>query len=198
MSADSWNGFYKDDPSSVCVPDRVLESEVEGLTAGTALDLGCGVGENVIMLAHRQWSVVGVDWSEEAIRIAKEQARHEGVDATFVQADLTSWTPPREFDLVVSTYALPGGRATTRTLATAIEAMRPGGTIIVLKWAPEMCKVWGAEMSELLRPDQVVAQLPGISIDVAETRTICDLPKDDRFRDDGTAFITFVRGHRDP
>ncbi len=46
--------------------------------SGPALDLGCGSGRNIVVLAkHRK--VIGLDYSREAIRQARQLARRHGV-----------------------------------------------------------------------------------------------------------------------
>jgi ubiquinone/menaquinone biosynthesis C-methylase UbiE len=48
-----------------------------------------------------------------------------------VVADGAAWDSPTPFDLVVSTYALPGGDDSRRILRTASRVLTPGGTLIV-------------------------------------------------------------------
>ncbi|MDI1451118.1 class I SAM-dependent methyltransferase [Polyangium sp. 6x1] len=44
---------------------------VEGLPAGTALDVGCGLGADAIWLAHQGWRVTAVDISHVALDRAR-------------------------------------------------------------------------------------------------------------------------------
>ena len=127
MDQDFWNDAFTQDPDQVMVADHLLDQELETLTAGTALDLGCGSGQNALKLAERGWSVVGVDWAQHAIELATRSAQAQGLDASFYVGDITTWEPPAKFDLVVSTYALPGGEDNKRTLHTALKALAPGG-----------------------------------------------------------------------
>ncbi len=57
---------------------------------GRALDLGCGTGIWSINLAERAWQVTGVDVVPKAIRRARERAKAAGVDARFVEGDVTA------------------------------------------------------------------------------------------------------------
>lgn len=68
------------------------------------VDLGCGAGNSTAVLRNR-WpdaSIVGVDNSEEML-----QAARQSDDPTeWVLADIASWQPDREFDIVFSNAAL--------------------------------------------------------------------------------------------
>lgn len=57
---------------------------------GSALDLGCGTGRWSVVLARRGWQVVGVDVVPRAIHAARRRTREAGVDAVFVEGDVTS------------------------------------------------------------------------------------------------------------
>ena len=194
-----WNDAYGEDPTQVVVEDHVLDRETEGLQPGRALDLGCGSGPNALKLAERGWSVVGVDWAENAIELARNSARARGLDATFLVGDITAWELPGTFDLVISTYALPGGKWSRQALGTALEALAPGGTLIVAEWDRSMSGVWGFEIDELMTPEQIVELLPGLEIERAEVRRIEDLfpaPDDPRGHGSSAANVAFVRARK--
>jgi SAM-dependent methyltransferase len=59
-------------------PPEVMALAAE-LTAGRALDLGCGYGRSSIYLAARGWQVDGVDFVPQAVEIAGERAAAAGV-----------------------------------------------------------------------------------------------------------------------
>jgi SAM-dependent methyltransferase len=72
--------------------DRVLADLIEGpsaLSAGRALDLGCGTGRNSVYLARHGWDVTGVDLVEHALVRARERAAAEDVSAKLIQGDVT-------------------------------------------------------------------------------------------------------------
>ena len=198
MNQAFWNEAYEEDPNQVEVADLILDEELEGLPVGTALDLGCGAGTNALKLAERGWSVVGVDWAEHAIELARRSAQEKGLDATFYVGDTTTWEPPAKFDLVISTYALPGGEDSQRTLHTAVKALAPGGTLLVAEWDKSMSEVWNFAEDELLSPEQIVVLLPGLEIEKAEVRRLQDIfPGDDpRAQEGSSANIAFVRARK--
>src|SRR5262245_30179042 len=57
--------------------------------AGKVLDVGCGLGENAIMLAGQGYEVTGVDGSPSAIEQAGQRATAHGVQVRFLVADAT-------------------------------------------------------------------------------------------------------------
>jgi SAM-dependent methyltransferase len=174
MDRGFWRHAYEEEPDGVMVGDHILDGELEGLQPGRALDLGCGSGANVLKLARRGWSVVGVDWAENAIELARQSARARGVDAAFLVGDITEWEPPGEFDLVISTYALPGKEMSRRALATAVTALAPGGILIVAEWDRSMSDVWGFGEDDLMTPEQIVDLLPELEVEKAEVRYVED------------------------
>ena len=59
------------------VPPPELVELIEGpraLTAGRAIDLGCGTGTNCKYMLEHGWDVTGVDYIPRAIRAAKREA----------------------------------------------------------------------------------------------------------------------------
>jgi 2-polyprenyl-3-methyl-5-hydroxy-6-metoxy-1,4-benzoquinol methylase len=113
----------------------VLEAEAVRLTAGRALDAGCGEGGDSLWLARRGWRVTGHDLS----RVAVERAHAESVRAglgdrvSFAQRDLAADPPPESaFDLVSGQYlhVVPSQREPIyRGLATAV---RPEGMLLLV------------------------------------------------------------------
>jgi SAM-dependent methyltransferase len=193
-----WNDAYKQDPNQVMVVDRLLDQELDGLPVGTALDLGCGLGANALKLAERGWSVIGVDWAEHAIELATRSAQEKGLDATFYVGDVTAWDPEGQFDLVISTYALPGGDDSRRALQVALKALSQGGTLLVAEWDKSMAEVWNLAEDELLSPEEIVGLLPGVEIEKAEVRRLQDVfPDDDpRAHSGSSANVAIVRARK--
>lgn len=113
----------------------VLIAEVAPLPPGSALDAGCGEGDDSLWLASRGWNVMGIDFSSVAVARATAEAERLGLSgsAAFARRDLSIWAPPAEsFDLVSAQYlhVLPESReAIYRGLAAAV---RPGGTLLMV------------------------------------------------------------------
>ncbi|MBX3271449.1 MAG: methyltransferase domain-containing protein [Sandaracinaceae bacterium] len=119
--------------------------------AARYLDLGCGIGSVLIMVAYkvRPAHVLGVEAQEASAALARENVRRNGIDARIVQADLREVALAPEHDLVTGTPPyLPAGRGSLSTdaqrayarielrggiedyLAAAARALAPGGVVV--------------------------------------------------------------------
>jgi SAM-dependent methyltransferase len=94
-----------------------------------AIDLGCGIGENVIYLAQQGFEVTGVDISPRAIAKARRKAQAAGVSPTFLVGDVTNLTGVEgPFDLVVDNGCLHSLFRSAREgyVRTLLRLTRPG------------------------------------------------------------------------
>jgi SAM-dependent methyltransferase len=93
---------------------KSLRDLVEGdnaLPAGTALDLGCGTGDNSLYLAKHGWQVTGVDFVAKAVDKARAKAAANKLAITFSQADVTRLSSEgigTNFGLIVDSGCLHG------------------------------------------------------------------------------------------
>lgn len=116
-------------------PSPSLLAEAGDLRPGTALDAGCGWGADSMWLASRSWTVTALDVSRTAVDQARQAAEATDPTAaariTWLPADLTTWRPERQFDLVTSHYVhVPGPpEALFGRLASWVA---PGGTLLVV------------------------------------------------------------------
>jgi SAM-dependent methyltransferase len=96
------------------------------------LDVGCGPGRHAHALARRGIAVVGVDISEEFVRLAREAAPP---GATFRVGDARALGFDAEFDAVISLcqggFGLLLGEGEEAALAGMTRALRPGGRLAV-------------------------------------------------------------------
>ena len=138
MNADEWDERYELaalDPDGrlwSSVPHQVLQDLVRDLTPGRALDLAAGDGRNTLFLARLGWQVTAVDFSAEAIRIARHRAEQAGLSATWIVADAREYRPWLQFDLVTVTYLHLAEAANRVMLAKAASWVAPGGRLLVL------------------------------------------------------------------
>lgn len=76
---------------------------IQSHPSGSALDLGCGTGTNLITLAKAGWKVTGVDFVPRAIRMARKHFRENEINGELFLGDLTEITELkyRKFNLVL-------------------------------------------------------------------------------------------------
>ncbi len=111
-----------------------LEVLPEDRRRGRALDIGCGLGDNAVRLAHAGFKVTAFDLSETAIRWAAK--RFPDLQIDWRVADLVN--PPEDFygvfDLVNETYTLQALRPPFREAAIKSLArfVKRGGTLLIV------------------------------------------------------------------
>jgi SAM-dependent methyltransferase len=124
-----------------------LRALVEGdgtntpLPAATALDLGCGTGDNSIYLAEHGWQVTGVDFVAKAVDRARAKAAAKKLRITFAQADVTRLSQEgvgSNFGLIVDNGCLHGMSADDRDAyvreVTAVAA--PDARLLLVEFIP--------------------------------------------------------------
>jgi ubiquinone/menaquinone biosynthesis C-methylase UbiE len=102
-----WDKSYKGTPPwDVGHPQPVFQALVKDgeIKPGRALDIGCGRGENAIMLAKNGCDVTGIDLVQDAISDAKAKAIEQDVNVSFMVGDVLRMDQlfsEREFDVVI-------------------------------------------------------------------------------------------------
>jgi len=111
-----WEKYYRETPLEK-IPWQKTQADyftklIDGgrIKPGTALDLGCGTGMKSIYLAQKGFKVNGIDISETAIEIAKENALKANVKIDFLVADATdlNFLEDKRFDFVLDWANLHG------------------------------------------------------------------------------------------
>lgn len=143
---EKWQSFYVDRtkprPFFVDHPDENLVQWIaEGLIPhGRALDLGCGHGRNAVYLAAQGFTVEAVDYSESAIRWARERVAASGAAVEIVHRSVFDLQlPPGGCDLVYDSgcfHHLPPHRRHQYVRMVA-DALRPGGVFGLVCFTPE-------------------------------------------------------------
>ncbi len=87
-----WDRSYRDGSAQrawdIGAPQPVIVALADaGLLASPLLDIGCGTGENSLLVASRGLDVTGADWAGAAIEGARQKARERDIRATFEVAD---------------------------------------------------------------------------------------------------------------
>jgi SAM-dependent methyltransferase len=156
-------------------PNDSLVTEVRHLDPGTALDVGCGEGADAVWLARRGWRVTALDISEVALGRARRAAVEAGVSIVGVRADLTADPVPGcRYDLVSVCYPALPHAPDDRALRAVIDAVAPGGTLLVVGHAQHGTdgpSHHGSGPAHHVQPADVLRRLgDGWTIEVDETR----------------------------
>jgi SAM-dependent methyltransferase len=122
--------------NALCRADlRFVERHFE--RPGKVIDLGCGTGRLAIHLARLGHQVVGVDLSEEMLRVLGAKASEAGVSVDRVKANLVELNAlaGQSFDYAAclfSTLGMIAGRGERqKALGHAFRLLRPGGVFVV-------------------------------------------------------------------
>ena len=78
--------YARKPPWDIGRPQPVFVEATDRVT-GAVLDAGCGTGENALFFAQRGHPVLGIDYLEGPIEVAKRKAADRGLDAEFVTMD---------------------------------------------------------------------------------------------------------------
>jgi len=138
---------------------RRLVNMANGKPGQRALDICCGTGDITLQLAARGLNVVGVDFSQPMLDIARirlnqcHSARPEtGSQVEYINADAQSLPfPDSSFDVVTVGYGLRNLASWQEGLREMCRVARPGATILVLDFAKPANPLWRAVYYGYLR-----------------------------------------------
>src|SRR6476620_9781178 len=110
-------------------PARDLAAQIPLASPRKVYDLGCGPGNSTETLMQRfpQAEIVGVDSSPDMLN----QARKRLPQATFIEADLKNWTPPKDADVFYSNATFQWVKNNIPVLPALLLALPEGGALAV-------------------------------------------------------------------
>jgi SAM-dependent methyltransferase len=114
-----------------CRLHRVEREELGDVSGKTLLHLQCHFGLDTLSWARRGAVATGVDFSPEAIKLARSLAGEVGIDARFIESDVYALKDrlSERFDIVFTSYG-------------------------VLSWLPNL-EEWGRIIGRFLKPNGV-------------------------------------------
>ncbi len=121
-----WNELFRDDRNVIESPEPIVLELVATLAARSrVLDLGCGAGRHLTLLAAASHRAVGVDVATEGLARCRRRLEVETLRANLARADFRRPLPFRDasFDAVLAIKSINHARPEEVTLAFA-EAMR--------------------------------------------------------------------------
>lgn len=125
---EQWNERWRDKSGRPLSPDPWLLKVLHLLPSGEVLDVACGRGRNALFMAARGNRVTGIDISDDALRLIKEEAEQSGLNLNLSRADLKTGPclPEAAFDLILDFFYLE------RSLFPALmRSLKPGGVMVV-------------------------------------------------------------------
>lgn len=138
-----WDVFYSHGGGTFGrEPAEILQKYVDLLPRnGKVLDLAMGEGRNAIYLAKKGFSVTGVDFSEAALRKAKQFLQEARVTAEFENADLNVYQiKPAHYDVILNIDYLQ------RSLIPQIKkGLKVGGVVVFENQTIDQLQILGSE-----------------------------------------------------
>ena len=134
-----WDHRYGDDQVWSGNPNGTLVHEISGVTPGRALDVGAGEGGDAIWLAEQGWSVTASDISQRALDRVETASARRGLRVECLHADANALDAyeTAAFDLVSAQYASIPRTPDGRGVGNLLNAVAPGGTLLVVSHDPE-------------------------------------------------------------
>lgn len=123
--------FYNSGVKKPCPSSDRIFSLIKRANEGTALDAGCGKGEMLYFLSKKGFDVYGIDYSQDAIALAKKTLKEKKVNAWVGKSDVRKTSfDDNFFDVVVSTDLvehLDDDDAVVDFLNEMHRVLKPGG-----------------------------------------------------------------------
>jgi ubiquinone/menaquinone biosynthesis C-methylase UbiE len=113
--------------------------DVKGLDV---LELGCGGGQNAIVIAAgNAKSVTGMDQSEEQVKFARKLAQQNNVEVRFIIGNIEDLSvfDDNSFDLIISSHALGYVEHIDSVFSETARVLRPKGRCVLCLEHPVMC-----------------------------------------------------------
>lgn len=143
MNHDFWNQRYSEPGFAYGTePNAYLVSQRHLLRPGMkALAVADGEGRNGVWLAQQGLDVLSIDASEAGLRKAAQLAADRGVPLRTEHADLATWTwPEAEYDVIAAIYIHFPAELRARMHHSMLQALKPGGVLILEAFTPEQLK----------------------------------------------------------
>jgi SAM-dependent methyltransferase len=122
--------------------ERLL-GDVEGKNI---LELGCGGGQNAIVLAKWGANAWGVDQSAKQLDYARQLAHQEGVTVNFLEANMESMPELNgdSFDIILSSHAINYVENLQAVLQECARLLKLGGRVVLCLGHPMVFFAWEA------------------------------------------------------
>lgn len=146
-AAARWDASYRDErpPWEIERPQPAVERLLaENAFHGDVLDVGCGTGENTMLLASRGLHALGLDWAASAVEMAQAKAVERSLEVEFKVGDaLRLDSLDRSFDSILDSALFHTFNDEARTeYVTSIGSVTRSGSMLFLLCFSEL-EPWG-------------------------------------------------------
>ncbi|MEM7114551.1 MAG: class I SAM-dependent methyltransferase [Chloroflexota bacterium] len=136
MSKNKYEELYKQGDNVCGEPFAEFEVFFQQYAKQSArvLDLGCGQGRDALFIARHGHQVTGVDVAPTGVEQMVAAAKAEGLVIEGIVADIVTFVPQEDFDVVVLDrvlHMLGTDEEKTAVLATAANHLHPNGHILI-------------------------------------------------------------------
>jgi SAM-dependent methyltransferase len=169
--ARSWDAWYRAErpPWEIDRPQPAIRRLLdEGAFHGDVLDIGCGTGENTMLLASRGLTVLGVDWAAAAVEMARAKAAERSLQVEFAEADALRLDEiGKSFDAILDSalFHTFSDEDRARYVPSLGSVTRPGSMLYLLcfselePWGGGPRRVTQAEIMDAFADDWVVRSI---------------------------------------
>lgn len=123
--------------------DKELQLLPSQLKGKTCLELGCGAGQNSIVLAKAGAECISIDVSEHMLEYGRLLANQEGVSSDFRKADQDALPKfGTSFDLIHSAYGVPFSSDPKQLIQNCADLLNPDGVLLFSMGHPVYAGEW--------------------------------------------------------
>jgi len=168
---DKWSQIYKNEGKSYKYYDlftphenlKEVETVFKKEKVKNILDLGCGVGRNLVYLSKKGFEMFGLDLSKEGINQLKKILNKEKLKADLITADVYQKLPYKDnyFDSIISVQVLQ--HSNEKNIIKAIKeierVLKPGGIIFITlcgRYSKGEIRKFLVESAKLIAPNTYV------------------------------------------
>ncbi|MDO5673912.1 MAG: class I SAM-dependent methyltransferase [bacterium] len=127
-----WDERYSGSEYHYGTEPNVFLVEHYHLLQSPVLSLSEGEGRNAVFLAQKRFDVLGVDFSEIALRKAQRLAEAHNVQIRTEVADMAGYTPQtRQYGAVISIFAHYSSAVRKRLYPLVEQSLKPGGIFLL-------------------------------------------------------------------
>ena len=128
------NGYSQKDkyiPSQYARKHRLLQTirKLEDYNLGKVLEVGCGAGYSASYLKGRYNDFTGIDYSENLIKIAKDNFEEDSIH--FINSDFLEYSAGKSFDVIFMIGVLHHIENSEKVLKKLYELLSKKGSIII-------------------------------------------------------------------